>query len=469
MPSFGVDARMVVHHCLAAEELRDTRDRRLTVVTLVSGLLFLPGALLWLAAFQIRAWLKKDASGRQDLFGTLVLVGVGLIAVLLAVRPPVGGLFALYFRVMMVAPVIGWYVAKRIALRSTEELRQVWTSLVEGNGPAATVPKAVPRDDLDKKAATLRAQLGRLEAEQETNYHHYAGPKGLLGAGRCWGTWNITAELTPAEGHPDFRTFHIWDLARKVAERLGGLGRSEIANGGMPNYSVNHWVVSHIPEGADEIGRPKDATMDPDGLVMRDSAVQEVANRQAFGHGGARHYVATQFVLHQGQVISTLLVEITVLANVLQVTVSGYAIGPVHGIFTSKPKPRELTRQKNGKFWLEETVQLPLIGNDEVVRQALRAPFMRFPALLGWLGGGIGLPEPFGLRSSWVSRAWGSRLWSDDVVRSATPVITAVSGALVDFLDDHDIDTSRFTNRTNILKSELQGARPFLADEFPAG
>ena len=469
VPSFGVDARMVVQHCLAAQELRDARDRQLTVITLVSGLLFLPGTLLWLGAFQLRAWLKKDDSSRDQFFGTLVLVGVGLIAVLLAVRPPVGGIWSLYFRVMTIAPVIGWYLAKRIVLRSTLDLRARWLALVEGNGPAATVPKAVPRDDMDKKAATLKAQLGRLEAEQETNYHHYAGPKGLLGAGRCWGTWNINAELKPAEGHPDFRTFHLWDLDRKIAERLGGLRRSEVANGGMPAYKVNHWVVQHIPEGADEIGRPKDATMDPDGLVMRDSAVQEIANRQSFGRGGARHHVAVQFVMHEGQVVSTVLVECVVLATNLQITVSGYALGPVHGLFTGKPKDREETRQKAGKFWEEETVKLPLIDNDEVVRQALRAPFMNAPVMLGWLGGGMGLPEPFSLRSAWVSKTWSDRAKTDDVLRSAPPVVAAVTAALVEFLDEHDIDSSRFTNRVGILKSEMQGARPFLADEFNAG
>lgn len=468
VPSFGVDARMIVHHCLAAEELRDERDRRLMVVTLVSGLLFLPGALLWLAAFQIRTWLKKDDSGRQDLYGTLVLVGVGLIAVLLAVRPPVSGLWALYFRVMMIAPVVGWLLAKRIVLRSTEDMRARWLALVEGNGPAATVAKAVPRDDMDKKAATLKAQLGRLEAEQETNFLHYAGPKGLLGAGRRWGSWNVSAELRPAEGHQDFRTFHTWDLARKIGERLGGLGRSEVANGGMPAYSVNHWILQHVPEGADEIGRPSGPEMDADGFVMRDFAVQEVANKQSFGHSGPRHCVATQFVLHQGQLISTILVEISVLANILEITVSGHALGPVHGLFTGKPKARELTRQKSGKFWVEETVQLPLIDNDDVVRQALRAPFMRAPVLLGWLGGGLGLPEPFGLRSSWVSKTWVNRDKTDDVLRSATPVVAAVTAALVDFLDEHDIDSSRFTNRVGILKSEMQGNRPYLFDQYAA-
>lgn len=67
VPSFGTDTRMVVEHCLAAEELRHARDRKLTLVTLLSGVLFLPGALLWLVAFQGRAYFKKHKPGPRGL------------------------------------------------------------------------------------------------------------------------------------------------------------------------------------------------------------------------------------------------------------------------------------------------------------------------------------------------------------------------------------------------------------------
>ncbi|MCD0486543.1 hypothetical protein LO771_30225, partial [Streptacidiphilus sp. ASG 303] len=64
VPSFGTDARMVVEHCLEAQELRNRRDRQRSLVTLLTGVLFLPGALLWLRAFQLRAVLRKAAPDR---------------------------------------------------------------------------------------------------------------------------------------------------------------------------------------------------------------------------------------------------------------------------------------------------------------------------------------------------------------------------------------------------------------------
>ncbi|MDH6126969.1 hypothetical protein [Kitasatospora sp. GP82] len=466
VPSFGTDTRMVVEHCLAAEELRNARDRRLTLVTLLSGLLFLPGALLWLAAFQGRAWLKKQNPAREGFYGTLALLVVGAVALLFALRPPVSGLWAVYFRVMMLAPVAGWFVAKRICLRSTEDLRARWGALVEGSAIAATVPKAVPRDDMDKKASELRAQLDRLTAEQDTNVQHYAGSKGILGAGMRWGVWEVVEDLRPAEGHTDFRTFHPWDLTRRISDRLGGLGRSEIADGGMQHVAIRQWVVVDIPEGADEIGRPGGAEMD--GYRMRDFAIQTIANRQALGTD-TRHRLATQIVLHKGQLVATMVVGVTVLSNTLRVSVAGYALGPLNGLFSAKPKPKEITVAKTGKFWEERTVQLPIVNNDEVVRQAVRAPFMKLPTLLTWLGGKVGLPEPFSLRAAWADRTWTSRFKSDDVIYGATPVVNAVLAATVEFLEEHDINVDRFTNRGGILKSEMQGVRPFKADVYDAG
>ncbi|GAA2248138.1 hypothetical protein GCM10010430_33110 [Kitasatospora cystarginea] len=466
VPSFGTDTRMVVEHCLAAEDLRGARDRKLTLVTLVSGLLFLPGALIWLLAFQSRAWLKKRNPAREGFYGTVALLVAGGLALLFVLRPPMSGLLAQYFRLMMVAPVVGWFVAKRIVLRSTEDLRSRWGALVEGSAIAATVPKAVPRDDLDKKASTLRAQLERLTAEQDTNIQHYAGSRGILGAGMRWGVWEMVEDLRPAEGQVDFRTFHPWDLTRRIADRLGGLGRSEISDGGMRHVAIQQWVVVDIPEGADEIGRPGGPEMD--GYRMRDFGIQSIANRQTLGTD-TRHRLATQLVLHNGQLVTTTVIGVTVLSNTLRVSVAGYALGPLNGLFGAKPKPKEISVAKTGKFWEEKTVVLPLVDNDEVVRQAVRAPFMKLPTLLTWLGGKIALPEPFSLRAAWADRTWTSRFKSDDVIYSATPVVNAVLAATVDFLEEHDVNVARFTNRTGILKSEMQGVRPFKADVYDAG
>ncbi|MEV4558047.1 hypothetical protein AB0K51_13795 [Kitasatospora sp. NPDC049285] len=467
VPSFGTDVRMVVEHCLAAQDLREARDRRLSTISVLCGVLFLPGTLVWLAAYQARAWLGTKKSAAQDGFiGTLALIAAIGLALLLALRPPFGGLLGLYCRVVMIGPALGWYLAKRTVVASVMQQRARWGDLVGGSAVAAVVPKAVPKDHLDKKANLLKAALDRLTTEQATNIQHYAGPKGILGVGKRWGEWSLRENLKPAEGHQDFRSFHVWDLARKIAERLNGLSGSEVPNGGMPKPQIYQWVLKDISEGADEIERPSGADMDGD--RMRDFAVQEIANKQTFGTD-TRHRVALQYVTHKGQLVTTMLVEIVVLSHNLQVHVTAHALGPIAGYFGAKPKVPEKDVPKTLRFWENRTVQLPIVTDDEVVRQAVRAPFHKIPTLLTWLGGSVGFPEPFCLRQAWTDPTWNSRFKSDDALYATSPVVSAIHAAVMEFLEEHDISTDRFTNRSNIIGSEIQSTRPYRADKYDAG
>ncbi|WP_377268280.1 hypothetical protein [Peterkaempfera sp. SMS 1(5)a] len=467
VPSFGTDARMVVEHCLEAQELRNQRDRTLTVVTLLSGVLFLPGALLWLLAFQLRAVLRRSDAKRTDLVGGLVFFVLAVLGALFVLRPPAAGLAGLYLRVMMVAPVIGWYVAKRICLRSTERMRERWAGLVNGNALGPMLPKIVPKDERDSKAVGLRGQLDRLAGEQETNVLHYAGTKGILGFGGRWGAWHLTGPLAPREGVADFHAFRPWDLVRRITERLGQLERSEVSDGGMPHPQLHQWAVRPVGENADEISRPDNAeTMD--GQRMRDFAMQNLCNAQKFGDE-PRHYQGTHFVLWKGQLVVSLLTTVTVLHNYLRVEVTGHALGPVAGLFTTKPTPKEFTYTRPGRPWKEETGHHPVVGVDEVVRLAVRAPLMWTPVVRDWLGGRLKLPEPFGLRSAWVDRMWTHRFMADDAIRAATPIVRQIRSVIDEFLAEHDVDVEHFAKVHSLLPgAEAEGVRPFRADVYDA-
>jgi hypothetical protein len=93
---FGTDPQTVVEHCLAANRIRQARDVRLTMVMAICGLLFLPGVLVWLIAFQLRRWLAKAAGARAGALSGLVITVAGLGALLLIWRPPVHGLWVWY-------------------------------------------------------------------------------------------------------------------------------------------------------------------------------------------------------------------------------------------------------------------------------------------------------------------------------------------------------------------------------------
>jgi hypothetical protein len=441
--SFGVEPQTVVEHCLAANRIRQERDARLTGVAAVFGLLFLPGVLIWLGAFQLRALIAKQESkgNRAGLLGSAVLLVVGFLAVLFVVKPPLHGFWAQYLRVMMLAPVLGWFWAKRICERTALDLRDRWAGLVSGSGIGAKIPEAVPRNPNETRAEQLRQNLARLSQEQQSNVVFYAGPKGLLGMGTRWGSWLIDEELTPREGTTEIHGFRSWDVVKVIQGRLSELERGPLHTGGFPKPAIRNWVVSNVGPGAGKVARPTGAEVE--GFTVKDFEIQRICNEQQLGKGN-RHYLGVQFVLWDGQLVITFTVTVTVLASTLRIEVTGYALGPVHGMFTSGPDPKEKSVAKTFRFWETKSVSIPLLETDEIVRISVRAPFTWYPPLLDYLGGKLVLPEPFGLRHTWADKPWKNRFMADDALRMATPVLRAVHNATMQVLADHGVDTEKF-------------------------
>lgn len=463
--SFGIEPQTVVEHCLAANRIRQERDKRLTVVMGVFGVLFLPGVLLWLGAFGLRRSLAAAKAGgnRYGALGGAVIAVAVALAVLLAIKPPFSGFWHQYFRVMMIAPVIGWFWAKRICERTAKDLRDRWSGLVAGSGLGAKIPEAVPRNPNQVRAETLRQSLAKLSAEQRSNVVFYAGPKGILGMGSRWGSWHMAEELVPAEGVTDINPFRSWDVIRAIHDKLRMLERGPLHTGGFSKPSIRHWVVVPIGEGAKKIARPTGAEVDS--FSVKDFEIQRICNTQQFGKGN-RHYLGVQFTLWDGNLVITLMVTVTVLAHTLRVDVTAHALGPISSLFSDGPPAKEKTVSKPVRFWETKTVQLPLIGSDEVVRLAVRAPLTWYPPLLDFLGGTLSLPEPFGLRHTWVDKPWQHRFMADDALRAATPVLRAVHSAAIQVMAENGVDTSHFTNRSMVLSGLVQGVEPKKADVY---
>ena len=465
--SFGAEPQTVVEHCLAANRIRQERDARLTVVAAIFGLLFLPGVLIWLGAFQLRALIaKQEGKGnRAGLLGSAVLLVVGFLAVLFVVRPPLHGFLAQYLRIMMIAPILGWFWAKRICLKTAVDLRDRWAGLVSGSGVGAKIPEAVPRNPNETRAEQLRQNLAKLSQEQQSNVVFYAGPKGILGMGTRWGGWQLAEELTPREGMAEIHGFRSWDVIKAIHGRLRELERGPLHTGGFPKASIRHWVVAPIGPGAKKVARPTGA--DVEGYTVKDFEIQRICNEQQFGKGN-RHYLGIQFTLWDGQLVITLLVTVTVLASTLRVEVTGHALGPVDPMFTSPPDPKEKEVPKTVRFWETRKVALPLLETDEIVRVSVRAPFSWYPPLLDWLGGKLVLPEPFGLRHTWADKPWKHRFMADDALRAATPVLRAVHAAAIQVMKDNGVDTEKFNGRSGLLSNLVQDPAPGRADMYDA-
>ncbi|GAA1427455.1 hypothetical protein GCM10009601_38760 [Streptomyces thermospinosisporus] len=463
--SFGTQPQVVVEHALAAHRIRRERDNWLTAVMVLCGLLFLPGLLMWLLVFQIRTTIAKRPDKRAGALATTLLIAVGALAVLFLIRMPFGGFWGWYARAAVVAPVVGWYWARQICERTARDLRERWDSLLSGTSVGAKVPEAVPSSPGEKAAEELRQSLARLAAEQQSNSVFYAGPKGILGMGTRWGSWQLAEDLVTADPDREIHPFRSWDVIKAIQDRLRMLERGPLNTGGFPKPSIQHWIVTPIAENATEVARPEGT--DVEAYRVKTHAIQEICNKQQFG-AGDRHYLGVQWTLWDGQLVITMLITVTVLHETLRIEVTGHALGPVHSLFTTKPAAKEKEVQKSVKFWETRKVKLPLVDADEVVRLAARAPLTWYPPLLNWLGGTLTLPEPFGLRHAWADQPWRHRFMADDALRAATPVLRVVHAAAIKVLEENGVDTEKFGARSSFLSTAVQDASPRKADVYEA-
>ncbi|MGW2570208.1 hypothetical protein [Streptomyces sp. NPDC001537] len=463
--SFGAEPPVVVEHCLAANNIRKDRDNLLSIVMVLCGLLFLPGLLVWLLVFSIRTTVAKRDDKRAGAMATTLLVAVGALAVIFLIRMPFTGFWAWYARASVIMPVVGWFWARQICERTAKDLRERWDSLLAGSSIGAKVPEAVPTSPGETKADALRQSLAKLSAEQQSNSVFYAGPKGILGMGTRWGSWQLAEDLVPADPTREIHPFRSWDVIRSIHDQLRMLERNTLNTGGFPTPSVRHWIVTPIGEGTKEVSRPEGT--DVDAYQVKSHAIQDICNKQQFG-AGDRHYLGVQWTLWDGQLVITMMITVTVLHETLRIEVTGHALGPVNSLFTSKPEAPTKEVQKSFKPWETRKVTLPLVTTDEVVRLAVRAPISWYPPLLNWLGGTITLPEPFGLRHAWADQPWRHRFMADDALRAATPVLRVVHAAAIRVLEENGVDTEKFGTRSAFLSTQIQDPTPKKADVYEA-
>ncbi|MFJ1750310.1 hypothetical protein ACIOJD_29305 [Streptomyces sp. NPDC088116] len=463
--SFGMEPQTVVEHALAATHIRKERDKKLTAVTALFGVLFLPGLLVWLAVFQLRRTMAGSKDKRAGLLGGVLLTAVAVLAVLFLIKLPFTGVLGWYLRGMIVAPVIGWVLAKRICEATAKDLRLRWDNLLSGGGLGAKIPDAVPGNPGDSAREALRQGLHQLTAEQHSNVVFYAGPKGILGMGTRWGSWQLAEELVSKEPGKDIHQFRSYDVIRAIHDQMKLLERGPLNSGGFPKPSVTHWIVVPVGEGAGSVSRPDG--QDVEAYQVKSHEIQRICNHQQFGSGN-RHYLGVQFVLWDGQLVITMMITVTVLHETLRIEVTGHALGPVHGLFTTKSSPKTVTRAKTVRFWETTSHTLPLVTPREAVRLAVRAPFTWYPPILDFLGGKLSLPEPFGLRHAWADQPWRHRFMADDAMRAATPVLRVAHNAALKVLQEHGVDTDRFSSRSSSLSGAVQDLSPKKADAYDA-
>ncbi|GAA3072304.1 hypothetical protein GCM10020000_66310 [Streptomyces olivoverticillatus] len=465
--SFGLEPQVIVEHCLAASRIRKQRDSRLSIIMIVFGLLFLPGVLLWLGGFQLRRTLAGAQNKRAGALGTALLAALAVLGVIFLVKLPFNGFWGIYLRAMIVAPLIGGALAKTICERTAKDLRERWTGLLAGGGIGAKIPEAVPPRPPRRKGRRTAAQ------EPGTGLRRAAEQRRLLRG----------PQRHPRHGHP---------LGQLAARRGAHPRRKRPGDPALPQLGhrpsrprpaqtprthpdqqrrparTPHRALDHLPHRRRRRRRlPARGQRRRHLPDTRPPRLQEICDKQHFG-SGERHYLGVQFVLWDGQLVITMLVNVTVLHKTLRIEVTGHALGPTHALFNGKPSNRTKKFKKGIKFWETWERTLPVVEPREVVRLTARAPLTWYPPLLEYWGGKLVLPEPFGLRHAWADKPWRHRFMADDALRAATPVLRVVHEAALRVLAEHGVDTGRFGNRANFLSGAIQDPAPRQADVYNA-
>ena len=194
----------------------------------------------------------------------------------------------------------------------------------------------MPGNPNETAAEQLRKELAQLSAEQQSNSVFYAGPKGILGMGTRWGSWQLAEELVPADAGKEIHPFRSWDVIRAIHDQLRMLERGPLQHRRLPARRRSSTGSSApIGEGADG-GGPARAARTWTPTRSRRTRYSEICNKQQFGSGN-RHYLGVQWTLWDGQLVITMMITVTVLHETLRIEVTGHALGPVHGLFTTKP------------------------------------------------------------------------------------------------------------------------------------
>ena len=345
---------------------------------------------------------------------------------------------------MFVAPVIGWVWAKRICEPYRQgPARPLGEPALRRRRAAPRSPRPCPQTPARPRAERSAPGLAKLAAEQQSNSVFYAGPKGILGMGTRWGSWQLAEELIPREAGKEIHP--LPQLGRHPADPRPAphAGARPAAHRRLPHPLGT--ALDRLPDRRGRQGGRTARRRGGRGLTdqePRDAAdLQRAAVRQrqpalsgrpvrALGRPVGDHHAD-----HRHRAARTLRIEVT-----------GHALGPVHALFTSGPQAKTKEVDKRVKFWETPEVKLPLVESRarwSAWPCAHRCTW--FPPLLDYFGGKLTLPEPFGLRHAWAEKPWRHRFMADDAMRAATPVLRVVHSAAMKVLEENGVNAESST------------------------
>ncbi|QMU71457.1 hypothetical protein [Streptacidiphilus sp. P02-A3a] len=469
----GVDLRPVARHCLAARELRFRRDLKLlavwTGIALIAPLwLLLAGVVLGVLSGRI-----TDGPGRRGRPGpddrgrggpdvsasvrwiVITAVPLAVAVVLLGIGLSVLGLPGLqrwllgaylYGVPAVLALGVGLFAAHRVVAQEELDLdERLRTTLRRSNFQPEATPQPAPA------ASWVEDRLDAVAEAQQGNVTIYSGWSPFMGFSAPTSTWSLAIPLLPAS-HPlgagpgRLIDFDAWDLVEQIRscwQKLAEHQPEHEASERLSGLVVQDRVFVH---GATIGGDPR--FVPEAGSLLTTLEPEQVKQIALNPTGSARHWLTGYLPLWGGDVVSSLLLNISVSGQTVHVRWSRHILGPVRGRYhTIDALPTVLTAERRrvlGLAALQRTRSVLLSAPLAALGHTLFESRHRRRLLREWqaIGNdpGFDYGARFSAREAALNATYPNYYQPQDGERALNALDHHTLATICDFLEAHGVD-----------------------------
>jgi hypothetical protein len=456
-PSVGLSLRPVLLHALAERRKRRVRDWGLlaaTVLALVLSPLWTILALLVIVP--IGGSLARRAGESRRLRDSVVALLTLVFLLLVA---------AIVVRALGVAeaptrsspdpqpPVAGWLVGLpwlalltglvmyALMVRNERRVRQ---TLIRGLTRGAFHPEAAPPLPLGQ--TWLSDRLDEVGRAERGNVSIYNGFTPFIGHGPTVSTWSFALPTRRTDGQDVL--LDTVELVGSVRERLSSIGME-------PDQLPGLLLSERMFVSGDELAAHPNLLAQRDQAPEQQLADEDVARLAAQPHGSARHYLCAQVPSWGGEVIASTFLHFSTDGRLLYLQCDRTVLGPLwrayHDVDRLTPT---LTAAALGRLLARAASGLP--------GALLRAPVRVVHDLnFRWRWEHRGTVEReiagqdlgynygawFSIREAAADANYHNYFQKTDAAKHLKLIERHVLTALLDFLDERDVDTNEFRNR----------------------
>lgn len=459
-PSVGFDLRPVLLHCLAARRQRFLRDLAFVVCVVIALVVSPLWTILSLLVIATLAGTVRRGAARRT-WPVVPVVLMVAIPVLLAVL--ISGLTPSGVEPRAV-PLPGWlagvpwlglpvlllmYAALAWDVLTTRQI------VIGDLARSRFRPEAAPRPREEWVAPVLAA----IEATQYGNVTPYGGFSPFHGYGTTVAGWAF-AVPTWRRGRTDrgeVVEIDVLELIEHVRTRLHAIGQP--AEGGGEALEGLH-IADRIFVSGEALGSRFLPRRDlPPRQNLMPEEVREIAGRPS---GSARHFLCAEVRSWGEEVVTSTFLHFSTDGRLLYLQCDRAVLGPVwsryHAVdrLTDTPVPRQI-----GRILLSSAARLPALVAGAPGR-LLRADLsgsrhrrrLQRNRLLATEDLGYDYGAWFSVRQLAEDARSHNYFQNTDVSKHLKIVERHVLTAVLDFLDEHEVDTTEFANRQMVILNQ---------------